>query len=95
MEIERLKGLQISEQREQARIEAQRRGAAVIIDQIKDREVQRQKEREVLEREQAQMARAIELQKEQDAIAQEKKQERNKQMIAEVEAANRIAQIKK
>lgn len=41
------------------------------------------------------MARAIELQKEQDAIAAVKKQERNKQMIAEVEAANRIAQVKK
>ena len=39
MEIERLKGLQISEQREVARVEAQRRGAAVIIDQIKDREI--------------------------------------------------------
>jgi len=41
MEIERLKGLQISEQREIARVDAQRRGAAVIIDQIKDREVYR------------------------------------------------------
>ena len=51
MEIERLKGLQIAEQREQARVEAQRRGAAVIIDQIKEREVIRQKEREVLEKE--------------------------------------------
>lgn len=78
MEIERLKGLQISEQREVARVDAQRRGAAVIIDQIKDREIQRQKEREVLEREQAQMARAIEVQKQQDAEAAERKKERNK-----------------
>jgi len=42
---------------------AGRRGAAVIIEQIKEREVQRVKEREQLEREQAQMVRAIEQQK--------------------------------
>ena len=51
MEIERLKGLQAAEEREKLRVQAQRRGAAVIIDQIKDREVQRLKEREQLERE--------------------------------------------
>ena len=63
MEIERLKGLQAAEQREQARVEAQRRGAAVIIDQIKEREVARMKEREVLEKEQLQMAKQVELMK--------------------------------
>ena len=41
MEIERLKGLQAAEVREQARVAAQKRGAEVIIDQIKDREVHR------------------------------------------------------
>jgi len=46
MEIERLKALKAEEEREKLRVEAQRRGAAVIIDQIKDREVQRMKERE-------------------------------------------------
>ena len=77
MEIERLKGLQAAEQREQARVEAQRRGAAVIIDQIKEREVQRMKDREILEKEQAQMARQIEIAKQQDIAAAEKKKERN------------------
>ena len=80
MEIERLKGLQAAEQREQARIEAQRRGAAVIIEQIKEREVHRMKEREVLEKEQAQMAKQVELMKQQDIEAAEKKKARNKQM---------------
>ena len=60
MEIERLKGLQAAEIKEQARVEAQRRGAAVIIDQIKEREVIRMKEREAIEKEQAQMVRVIE-----------------------------------
>ena len=64
MEIERLKALKAEDERERLRVEAQRRGAAVIIEQIKDREVQRVKEREQLEREQQQMKRAIEIQKE-------------------------------
>ena len=42
-------------------MEAQKRGAQVIIEQIKDREVQRMKDREILEKEQAQMARQIEI----------------------------------
>ena len=46
MEIERLKGLQAEDEREKLRVEPQRRGAAVIIEQIKNREVQRMKERE-------------------------------------------------
>lgn len=95
MEIERLKGLQIAEQREIARVEAQKRGAAVIIDQIKEREVFRQKEREMLEKEQAQMARQIEVDKQKDVVAAEKKKQRNQVMIAEVESANKIAQIKR
>ena len=52
MEIERLKALKAEDERERLRVEAQRRGAAVIIEQIKEREVQRVKEREQLEREQ-------------------------------------------
>ena len=51
MEIERLKGLQAAEMKEQARVEANRRGATVIIDQIKEREVLRMKEREAIEKE--------------------------------------------
>lgn len=91
MEIERLKGLQAAEQKEQARVEAQRRGAAVIIDQIKEREVQRMKEREAIEKEQAQMVRVIEQGKKQDQEQQELKKKRNEQVQKEIEAANRIA----
>lgn len=38
MEIERLKALKAEDEREKLRVEAKRKGAAVIIDQIKDRE---------------------------------------------------------
>ena len=56
MEIERLKTLKAEEERERLRLEAQRRGAAVIIDQIKEREIQRIAEKEQRTKEQKQMA---------------------------------------
>ena len=53
------------------------------------------KDREILEKEQAQMAKQIEIQKQQDIEAAAKKKARNEQMQKEVEAANKIAQVKK
>ena len=66
MEIERLKHLKAEEEREKLRVEAQRRGAAVIIDQIKEREVQRIKEREQRLKEQQQLAENIRKQQEEE-----------------------------
>merc|ERR1719324_841648 len=43
MEIERLKALKMYEEREKKRVTDQRRGAMVIIEQIKDRQAQRMK----------------------------------------------------
>lgn len=60
MEIERLKALKVAEERETVRKDARRRGAAVIIDQIQEREVERIKQREQLQKEQEQMNRQIE-----------------------------------
>ena len=53
------------------------------------------KNQEILEKEQAQMARQIEIGKQQDMVVQEKKKERNAVMQKEVESANKIAQVKK
>ena len=47
MEIERLKQLKHQEEREKSRKEAQRQGARVIVDQIKEREMMRISEREI------------------------------------------------
>lgn len=60
MEIERLKTLQLQEEREQKRKEAQKQGSLVIVDQIKEREMERIKEQELREREMHQMLRQIE-----------------------------------
>merc|ERR1712070_150484 len=46
MEIERLKGLKMYEEREKSRVDDQRKGAQVIIEQIKDRQAQRMREEE-------------------------------------------------
>lgn len=52
MEIERLKGLKVAEEREVIRQSAQRKGALVIIDQIQEREKERIRQRELLAKEQ-------------------------------------------
>ena len=91
MEIERLKALKAEDERERLRVEAKRRGAAVIIEQIKEREVMRVKEREQLEREQHQMVKTIELQKAADLKVAEAKKHRNTCMLEEVEVTNKIA----
>ncbi len=44
MEIERLKSLKLQEEREVKRKEARKQGSLVIIDQIKERELERIKE---------------------------------------------------
>jgi hypothetical protein len=63
MEIERLKGLKVAEEREAVRMHARRNGAIVIVDQIQEREIERIKQREMLQKEQEQMARQIEHQR--------------------------------
>lgn len=51
MEIERLKSLQEQEERECRRADARKLGAQVIVEQIKEREQERIKQRELLEKE--------------------------------------------
>ena len=95
MEIERLKALKVAEEREQVRMQARRKGALVIVDQIQEREIERIKQREMLQKEQEQMARQIENQRLAEIKAAEEKRARNLRLIAEVEAANSIALAKK
>ena len=57
MEIERLQSLKIQEEREVRRKELQRQGASVIVDQIKERDLERIKEQEMREKEMHQMLR--------------------------------------
>lgn len=88
MEIERLKALSEAEVREHRRKEAQLVGAQVLVDQIKDRELIRQKGVEVREKEKLQLLANIEAQ---DAKEKQKKEEKNaaiKKMMQEVNVSN-------
>ena len=91
MEIERLKALQEQDEREQKRKVALKRGQQVIVDQIKDRELQRLREEEVLEKEKIQMLTMLEKNKEEDRKTAESKKQRVKIMMDEVAVSNKAA----
>lgn len=55
MEIERLKDLKVQQQRKQIRQEATLKGGQVLVQQIMERELERQRYKEMLEREKEQM----------------------------------------
>merc|ERR1712151_1203319 len=78
MEIERLKALKMYEEREKERLQDQRRGAKVIIEQIKDRQAQRMREEETRDQERAFILKQIESLK-----AEEVEQGRQKKLAAE------------
>merc|ERR1711933_618684 len=78
MEIERLKALQMYEESDKSRLEDQRRGAGVIIEQIKDRQAQRMREEESRDQERAFILKQIESLK-----AEEIEQQKQKKMAAE------------
>jgi len=61
MEIERLKALRDAERVEREKVVAQRQGAAVIIEQIKEREAERLRQQEQREREMQALARQLEI----------------------------------
>jgi Trichohyalin-plectin-homology domain len=75
MEIERLKAIEMYEEREKRRIEDQRKGAAVIVQQITDRETEKQKELEELARERSYVLKQIEALKieEQESVVARKR----------------------
>ena len=63
MEIERLKALKMYEERNKARLEDQRKGAQVIIEQIKERQSQRIREEEQRDQERHFILKQIEAMK--------------------------------
>jgi hypothetical protein len=59
MEIERLKDLREQRSREERRVVATYKGAEKIIEQIKDRDLERLKQEEIRQLERAQLAKNI------------------------------------
>merc|ERR1711904_557972 len=91
MEIERLKGLKMYEEREHARIQDQRRGAQVIIEQIKDRQAMRMREEEQRDQERAFILRQIDALKQEEVEQQKAKKVAAHRLMEEVNTANSAA----
>merc|ERR1740130_2621462 len=91
MEIERLKALQMYEEREKSRLEDQRRGATVIIEQIKDRQAQRMREEESRDQERAFILKQIESLKAEEVEQQKQKKMAAGRLMGEVNIANTAA----
>jgi len=91
MEIERLKALQMYEEREKSRLEDQRRGAVVIIEQIKDRQSQRMREEESRDQERAFILKQIESLKAEEVEQQKQKKMAAGRLMVEVNSANTAA----
>lgn len=91
MELERLKELQFQEEITKIRREQQRQGALIIVDQIKERDYERVKQKEILERERVMMVKQIqELEEEEKRNAEMKKIQADR-LAKEVEESNKRA----
>ena len=88
MEIERLKGIKADREKEERRAIATKKGAEELINQIRERDLIRQQQDEILEKEKKQMA--INIQKAQDEEKErvKQRQHRMKVMSDEIKKAN-------
>ena len=91
MEIERLKALQEMGSKVEKRKGVVYQGCAMIVDQIKEREFERLRQEEILEKERMQMLKNIEQQKEAELRALVEKKERVKRLQEEAAASNKAA----
>merc|ERR1719343_1426056 len=91
MEIERLKALKMYEGREKERLESQRSGAKVIIEQIKDRQAQRMREEEQRDQERAFILKQIDALKAEEIEQQKQKKLAAERLMIEVNTANSAA----
>jgi len=88
MEYERLKELKFQEDRERERKEQNKKGALVIVDQIKERDLERVRQKEILERERVMIMRQMkELDDEEKRVSEMKKLQASK-LTKEVSDAN-------
>ena len=88
MEIERLKGIKADREKEERRAIATKRGAEELINQIRERDLIRQQQEEILEKEKKQMA--INIQKAQDEEKEKVKQRQHRMQVMsdEIKKAN-------
>ena len=88
MEIERLKGIKADREKEERRAIATKKGAEELINQIRERDLIRQQQDEILEKEKKQMA--INIQKAQDEEKEKVRQRQHRMQVMsdEIKKAN-------
>ena len=91
MEIERLKVIKYHDEREQKWKEDKLLGAAVLKEQIKERELVRMREQEILEKERQQMLKQIQVIQEDEVRQGKEKMDFQNKLMAEVEEVNKQA----
>lgn len=91
MEIQRLKDLKFYEDQEKVRREAQRQGALVIIDQMKNRQLERQRQEDIKKEEQKEMLKQIKILQDEEIKLQEEKVIKGQQLMETIKEANRQA----
>jgi hypothetical protein len=91
MEYERLKELKFQEDRERERKEQQKNGALIIIDQIKERDLDRMRQREILEKERLMIIKQMKELEDEDRRVNELKKVQASKLSKEVKEANDLA----
>jgi hypothetical protein len=95
MELERLKELKHQQDREFDRKKKQRDGCLIIIDQIKQKEYEKIKKRETIEKEKQIILRQIKELADEDMRQNERKRISNEQTAKEIVESNRINALNK
>lgn len=95
MELERLKELKFQEERERTRKDQQRVGSMIIIDQIKEREMERLRQKDLLDRERMLMLKQVKELEEEDVKVAEIKKDQSAKLSKEVEKTNTRAIFEK
>ena len=91
MEIERLKNVQAEQERAEKKRQARIKGSQVIVDQIKERDIERIREEELREKERLQLLQNIENQKQYEQKVAAERKERIKILMAQTAEANQAA----
>ena len=95
MELERLKELKQQQDRENNRKKLQRDGCMIIIDQIKQKEYEKIKQREIIEKERQIILRQLKELADEDFRQNEKKRLSNEQTAKEIIESNKINALNK
>ena len=95
MELERLKELRQQQNREDSRKQLQMDGCVIIIDQIKQKEYERIKQKDIIERERQMIQRQIREMHLEDIRQAEKKRMTNEKAAKEIVESNRINALNK